>query len=100
MAGRRIPNRSCVACRTARPKRDLLRIVRTPDGQVEADPSGRLPGRGAYVCNEPACIERAIMKGALARALKTPLPPDVRETLSAGGIPLNTTIEGGARGQE
>ena len=100
MAPRRIPSRSCVACRTARPKRDLLRIVRTPDGQVVADPSGRLAGRGAYVCNEPACIERAITNGALARALKTPPPPDLRETLAAGGIPLNTTIEGGARGQE
>lgn len=100
MAPRQIPNRSCVACRTARPKRDLLRIVRTPDGQIVSDPTGRLAGRGAYVCNEPACIERAITKGALARALKTPLPHDLRETLSASGIPLNITIEGGARGQE
>jgi uncharacterized protein len=100
MAPRKTPSRSCVACRTARPKRDLLRIVRTPDGQVLADASGRLAGRGAYVCNDPACIERAITKGALGRALKTPLPPDLRETLSAGGIQTNMIIEGGARGQE
>jgi hypothetical protein len=65
-----------------------------------ADPTGRLAGRGAYVCNEAACIERAITKGALARALKSPVPPDLRETLAAEGDPLNTTIEGGARGQE
>ena len=100
MAPRRIPSRSCVACRTARPKRDLLRIVRTPDGRVVADPSGRLAGRGAYVCDDAACIERAITKGALGRALKTSLPPDLRETLSVGRDPLHSTIEGGARGQE
>ena len=100
MAPRRIPSRSCVACRTARPKHDLLQIVRTPDGAVVADPSGRLAGRGAYVCDDAACIERAVTKGALGRALKTQLPPDLRETLSAGGVPTNTTIEGGARGQE
>ena len=89
-----------MACRTARPKRDLLRIVRTPDGRIVADPTGRLAGRGAYVCSDPACIERAITKGALARALKSPLPPDLRETLAAEGSTLNTMIEGGARGQE
>ena len=65
-----------------------------------ADPTGRLAGRGAYLCDDPACIERAITKGALARALKSPLPPDLRETLTVEGVPLNTTIEGGARGQE
>ncbi len=64
------------------------------------DPTGRLAGRGAYICNEAACIERAMTKGALGRALKTPLPPDLREALSVGGTPLNTIIEGGARGQE
>jgi len=52
------------------------------------------------VCNDPACIERAITKGALARALKSQLPPDLRETLVVEDVPLNTTIEGGARGQE
>jgi uncharacterized protein len=89
-----------VACRTARPKRELLRIVRTPDGLVVADPTGRLAGRGAYVCNDAACIERAITKGALGRALKTQLPADLREALSAGLSPQQTIIEGGARGQE
>jgi predicted RNA-binding protein YlxR (DUF448 family) len=100
MAARRIPSRSCVACRTARPKRELLRVVRTPDGQTVVDPTGRLAGRGAYVCNDVACIERAITKGALARALKITLPSGLREALVAGGNPMNTIIEGGARGQE
>jgi uncharacterized protein len=100
MAPRRIPSRSCVACRTSRPKRELLRIVRTPEGGIVTDPSGRLAGRGAYVCDDPACIERAITKGALARALKTSLPAGLRDTLAAHSDPLHSTIEGGARGQE
>ena len=82
-----------------RPKRDLVRIVRTPDGQVLVDRSGRLPGRGAYVCDQATCITQAITKGALGRALKTPLPATVGETLAAGRK-TDSTIEGGARGQE
>jgi predicted RNA-binding protein YlxR (DUF448 family) len=88
-----------VACRTVRPKRDLRRIVRTPDGRIVVDPTGRLPGRGAYLCNDDACLELAITKGALGRALKTPLPPEFREALMVGAEP-DMTIEGGARGQE
>ena len=69
-----------------------------------ADESGRAAGRGAYVCRTEACLDKAITKGALSRALKTPLPTDLREAL-AGSLthdpkPMNTIIEGGARGQE
>jgi uncharacterized protein len=77
----------------------LLRVVRTPDGRVELDPTGRLPGRGAYVCNQDACIAQAVTKGALGRALKTPLPDELRERLSTGA-PTEMITEGGARGQE
>ncbi len=71
---------------------------------MRADESGRAPGRGAYVCRTEACLDKAITKGALSRALKTPLPSDLRDAL-AGSItndpqPMNTIIEGGARGQE
>ena len=84
MAGsvRHVPSRSCVACRTTRPKRDLLRIVRGPDDVVSIDQTGRAAGRGAYVCRDAACIDRAISTGALGRALATRLPDDVRITLS------------------
>ena len=81
---RRVPDRTCVACRTVRPKRDLLRIVRTPAGDVVADETGRLAGRGAYVCRTEACLDQAITKGALSRALKTPLPPDAASARSPG----------------
>jgi predicted RNA-binding protein YlxR (DUF448 family) len=89
----------CVACRTSRPKRELQRVVRTPARDVVLDPSGRLAGRGAYVCQGTACLALAIKKGALARALETPLPAAFLESVAAGAIDSNTT-EGGARGQE
>ena len=89
----------CVACRTSRPKRELQRIVRTPARDVVFDPTGRLAGRGAYVCQDPACLDTAIKKGALARALETPLPAAFLEAVTSGAITTNTTL-GGARGQE
>ena len=71
---------------------------------MRADESGRAAGRGAYVCRTEGCIDKAITKGALSRALKTPLPADLRDAL-AGSItndpmPMKANIEGGARGQE
>ena len=99
-APRRVPSRSCVACRTVRPKRELVRVVRTPAGEVVLDESGRLAGRGAYVCRSTACLDKAITKGALSRALKTPLPADLREALAEGMTMHHPTIEGGAHGQE
>lgn len=100
VASRRVPNRSCVACRTVRPKRDLLRVVRTPSGDISIDPGGRAAGRGAYVCRAAECIDNAIKKGALSRALNTPLPTDLRLALVDRTAAETTATEGGARGQE
>jgi hypothetical protein len=77
-----------------------MRIVRTPSGDVRLDDTGRAAGRGAYVCRTIECLDKAISKGALTKALKTPLPTDLRETLAGSIEPMNTIIEGGARGQE
>jgi hypothetical protein len=79
-----------------------MRVVRTPSGDVTLDPSGRAAGRGAYICRSVECLDRAVAKGALSRALKTPLPSDLREALAVSLMNLNTDtmIEGGARGQE
>jgi uncharacterized protein len=85
---RRVPTRSCVACRTAREKRDLDRIVRTPAGTLTLDVTGRLAGRGAYICRDAACREKALDKGVLARALEVPVPAELRTTLAAA---LSTT---------
>jgi hypothetical protein len=97
-AVRRPPTRSCVACRTARQKRELLRIVRTPSGTIAADQSGRLAGRGAYVCRQESCITIAIQRGALTRALEIPVPAALLETLAVTLTESNIQEE--ARGQE
>ena len=95
---RRAPARTCVACRTTRDKRDLLRVVRTPDGTVRADDTGRAAGRGAYVCRDRDCITTAIQRGALSRVLETPVPATLLDALAAAVTPDN--IGGGTRGQE
>ena len=78
-----------------------MRVVRMPAGEVAIDLGGRVAGRGAYLCRTAECIDVAIKKGALSRALRTPLPTDLRTALIAGiADPTHTTIEGGARGQE
>lgn len=65
------------------------------------DPTGRAAGRGAYVCRTTSCLDIAINKGALSRALKSPLPADLRERVVERLAPdMTTTIEGGANGQE
>jgi predicted RNA-binding protein YlxR (DUF448 family) len=78
----------------------LLRIVRTPSGDIAIDPGGRAAGRGAYVCRAAECIDNAIKKGALSRALSTPLPADLRLALVDRTAAETTMTEGGARGQE
>ncbi len=76
-----VPLRSCVVCRTKRPKRELVRIVRTTDGQVVVDATGKLNGRGAYLCSEPACWVGGVTRGKLSQALKTELRGSTRERL-------------------
>jgi hypothetical protein len=74
-----IPQRTCVGCRAVWDKRELIRVVRTPQG-VWVDPSGRQPGRGAYLHNRRSCWEKGL-KGSLARALKTVLTPEDKARL-------------------
>ena len=81
---RRVPVRTCVACRTSGGKRTLLRVVRLPDGGgVALDPSGKRAGRGAYLCQSPDCVALALKQKKLERALKTPLPEAVADELRA-----------------
>jgi len=68
---RHVPTRTCIACRESQPKRELVRVVRTPEGAVVVDPTGKKAGRGAYICRRRSCWERALKKGALEAALKT-----------------------------
>ena len=95
-----MPTRTCVACRTARPKRELVRIVRTPDGRIVVDDTGRLAGRGAYVCRTASCLTIANTTSALSRALETPVPTALLASIDLGSGQQHDNIEGGARGQE
>ena len=65
-----VPLRSCIACRRKAPKRDLIRIVRTPEGALEIDARGKRQGRGAYLCRKWQCCETALQPGRLSQALK------------------------------
>ena len=83
MAVKKIPVRRCVGCGEGKPKKEMLRIVRTPEGEVCCDETGRRAGRGAYICPHGTCLAAALKKKSLERALQQPLPPEVRERLAA-----------------
>jgi len=78
---KKIPLRQCVGCREMKPKKELIRVVRSPEGAVSLDFKGKLPGRGAYVCPDPACLARARTSRALERAFSAQLPAEVYEAL-------------------
>jgi predicted RNA-binding protein YlxR (DUF448 family) len=67
-----------------REKRDLVRVVRTPEGEVRIDPTGRCNGRGAYLCRDWNCLRAALKRKGFERAFKGPLPPDAASVLEAG----------------
>jgi len=75
--------RMCVGCREMKPKRELLRIVKSPEGEITFDPVGKKPGRGAYVCKSSACFARAVKQKQLERQLEHPVSQEVYETLLA-----------------
>lgn len=78
---RHVPMRTCIGCRAVRPKRELLRVVRTVDGQVVYDPTGKRSGRGAYFCPEAECLRRGLNAGTLSAALKAEVPAEAVERL-------------------
>ena len=78
---KKIPMRQCVGCREMKPKRELVRIVRSPEGQVSVDLKGRSPGRGAYVCRDENCLKRAISSKALSRSLDIDIPQELYDSL-------------------
>ena len=78
---RHIPERRCVACGNRFPKRELHRVVRTPDGLVAVDPSGKRAGRGAYLCGSRSCWERGVSKSGLDRSLGVSLSADTRSEI-------------------
>ncbi len=83
-----IPQRTCVACRKVKAKRELIRIVRISDGNVEVDTTGKKAGRGAYLCRVQECWEVGLKAGRLEHTLRTSLTQDNREQLIGYGKDL------------
>lgn len=78
---RKIPMRMCVGCREMKPKKELLRAVRSPEGTVSLDATGKKPGRGAYCCYNADCLRRALKQGQLDRQLDVKLSPEINAQL-------------------
>ena len=74
---KKIPQRQCMGCRERRAKRELIRVVRTPEGSVNLDFGGKMNGRGAYICPDPECLKKVQKSKALERSLEVPIPDEV-----------------------
>lgn len=83
MKQRKIPARMCVGCREMKPKRELLRVVRSPEGEISLDATGKKAGRGAYVCPSGECLRRAVKTRQLDRALEAQVGEAVLQALAA-----------------
>lgn len=83
MKPKKTPMRMCVGCREMKEKRELIRIVRTPEGTAVLDSTGKRSGRGAYVCRQEECLKRSIKQRQLERQLEITLTPEIIEALTA-----------------
>lgn len=90
---RHVPQRTCIACRRVGDKRQLIRVVRTPASGVRIDPTGKLNGRGAYLCQARPCWDKALRTGLLGRALKTTIQEEDLAALQAYAAGLPVTLE-------
>src|SRR2546430_1056974 len=88
-----VPQRTCVICRRVLAKRELTRVVRTPENGVQIDSTGKLAGRGAYLCSTPSCWDKAARSDALNKALKVSLTDTERESIAAYGARLQPQAE-------
>ncbi len=79
---RKIPMRQCTGCREMKPKRELIRVVKSPEGEISIDTRGKKPGRGAYICPNAECLKKAEKSKALERAFDTKIPDEVYESLT------------------
>lgn len=79
----KVPLRKCVGCQEMKSKRELIRVVHSPEGDIFVDPTGKKNGRGAYLCPDPNCLQTAQKRKSLERALKVSIPESVYEVLSS-----------------
>ena len=89
MRQRHVPERTCVICGTKTSKRDLVRVVRTPSGECAVDTTGKLSGRGAYLCHQPSCWDKALRGGRLGHALRGEVSAEDKEKLEDFARRLN-----------
>ena len=80
---KKIPMRQCLGCREMKPKKELIRVVRSPEGELSIDFKGKKPGRGAYVCRDTACLARAKKSKAIERAFETTVSEEMYAALMA-----------------
>lgn len=92
MRPRKVPLRKCVACQQMMPKKELIRIVRTPDGAILIDLTGKKAGRGAYLCGKVSCFKLAKKSKALDRALKQPVGAEIYDQLEQDFIAVEDTF--------
>ena len=78
---KKIPMRQCLGCREMKPKKELIRVVRSPEGEISLDFKGKANGRGAYLCPNAECLKKAIKARALERTFETQIPPELYERL-------------------
>lgn len=81
MAERRVPLRKCIGCGEMKDKRELVRIVRSKEGEVSVDFTGKKPGRGAYICKSVECLDKAERMKRLSKAFSAPIAPEIYATL-------------------
>ena len=79
---KKIPMRQCLGCREMKPKKELIRVVHSPEGEIALDFRGKAPGRGAYVCPDAQCLKKAIRAKSLERAFSAQIPQEIYDALT------------------
>ena len=78
---KKVPQRTCMGCQAKKDKRELVRIVRSPEGEISVDLTGKKPGRGAYICPDLECLNKVVKSKRLERSLETAISPEIYEKL-------------------
>lgn len=81
MRRKKVPLRMCIGCREMKPKKELIRVVRSPEGEISIDLRGKKPGRGAYICRDSTCLEKALKNRMLERAFNQKIQDEIHERL-------------------
>ena len=80
---RKVPERQCLGCNEHKPKRELLRVVRTPEGEIVLDCTGKRSGRGAYICRDVKCLKKARKSGRIERSLGVSIPAEIYDGMES-----------------